>query len=396
MATLAAFSAVLTVVSVSPCGAAQGQALAAVRQKLPLVTVLKPLRRTAVYTITLPGDLIGYYESALHAKVTGYVKQVYVDKGDLVTKGQAMAEIEVPELAANIERQRARVVITRLTYQRLRRVWRSDHRLVAREAVDIAYAKYAEAKGELGILTTLEGYTKIVAPYDGVITGRFADPGALIRAGGGHYGISGTGAFVTPSVTEGSGGHLYGGGPVLSIARIDRLRCYVYVPENVAPAIYKGMPALIRVRALPERGFKAQVARFASSLDLSTRTMLVELDLDNPRHRLYPRMYAKVTLELERHPNAIELPAAAVRGVGGKASVLVVRQGKVIELPVTAGITDGRFTEIVKGLGAEELVASNYSNALADKGEEVTPVLMDIKQVVWEGELKSLQSDADE
>ena len=254
------------------------------------VAVVQPQRKEVTQEITLPGDLVGYYEAALHSKVTGYLTKVLVDKGDWVKQGQVLATLEVPELDQNLARARAQLEITKLTWSRLDRVRTSDPKLVAKEDVDIAYSKYMEAKASVGELETMVGYTSIVAPFDGVITGRFADPGALIRAGGGDLGISGSGAVVSPSALEGAGGHLTGGGPVLSEARIDKLRVYVYVPEGEASAVKIGQPATLTLRAFPGKTFPTKVTRFASSLDLSTRTMLTELDIENPGHRLYPRM----------------------------------------------------------------------------------------------------------
>src|SRR3984957_5439789 len=150
----------------------------------PVVTVVSPNRGSAIRSITLPGDMVGYYESSLYAKVTGYLQSISVDKGDWVKKGQVLATIEVPELQQRVARAEASLDVQRLTYQRLEQVWKSDPRLVARQDVDIAQGKYLEAKADVDELQALVSYTKIVAPFDGIVTGRFVDPGALIKAGG--------------------------------------------------------------------------------------------------------------------------------------------------------------------------------------------------------------------
>jgi membrane fusion protein, multidrug efflux system len=337
------------------------------------VAVVRPERRDAVEAITLPGDLVGFYETALHAKVTGYLKSISVDKGDWVKEGQVLAKIEVPELAQNLERARSSLEITRLTYERLDRVRKSDPRLVAQEDVDIARSKYLEAKAGVGELEAIVSYTKIVAPFDGVITGRFADPGALIKAGGADVGISGSGANISSGALEGAGGHLGGGGAVVSEAKIDKLRVYVYVPEREAGLVSIGMPAALRLRAFPGETFNARVTRFATSLDLATRTMLTEIDIDNPDRRLYPRMYADVTLDLVRHPNAIEVPRSAVQGIGrSDAYLFIVAQNRLARIPVATGISDGSNVEIRSGLKGTELVVQNLSQVLV-AGEEVRP-----------------------
>lgn len=336
----------------------------------PTVNVIHPQRSEMVRSIDLPGDLVGYYEAALHAKVTGYLQSVGVDKGDWVKKGQVLAQIQVPELHSNLARAQASLEITKITYKRLKRVQQSDPRLVSPEDVDLAYAKYQESQASVQTLQTMVAYTQIVAPFDGVITGRFADPGALIRAGGGDFGIDETSGLISPGATEGAGGHRSGGGPILTLADIDKLRVYVYVPEEYYPLIRRGTPAVLRFDEFENRVFKGSVARFATSLDLATRTMLTEIDIDNPNHVLYPRSYAHVTLELIRHAAALNLPAAAIQGSGELARVLVVKQGQLANVPIVTGISDGNRVEIISGLTDESLVVATYSNALSS-GEKV-------------------------
>lgn len=330
----------------------------------PRVVVIRPLRGTVERTITLPGDLVGYYQSALYAKVTGYLKSIYVDKGDWVRAGQVLAVIEVPELDQQLARAQANLVIARLTYQRLQSVWKSDPRLVAREDVDIAYSRFQEARANNDELRALVGYTRIIAPFDGVITERFMDPGALINAGGQR---SATAPMQGPARPGGTAA------PVVSIARLDRLRIYIYVPQDEVGWIRTGMPATLTVQGLTGSHFTGTIQRFAHSLDLSTRTMLTEVDVENPGHKLYPGMYANVTLVLERHPDALRLPASAL---GGDEShqVMVVKNGQLDLAPVSTGITNGRFVEITSGLTDHDLVVQSFSNLL-QPGEKVNFVV---------------------
>src|SRR5271156_1171771 len=290
------------------------------------VDVVHPIRGQIAKDIDLPGDVVGFYEAALHSKVTGYLKSIPVDKGDSVKKGQVLAEIEVPELQSNLARSQASLEMERITYDRLRKVQKDDSRLISQQDVDMAYAKYREAQAAVATLQTMYGYTKIIAPFDGVITGRFADPGALIRAGGGDLGVDETSALISPGTTEGAGGHREGGGPLLTLADIDKLRIYIYVPEASYPFIHIGTPASLTFEEFPERIFKGTVARYASSLDLATRTMLTEVDIDNPKRLVYPRSYAHVTIELVRHSDALSIPASAIQGAGGSARVLIVTE----------------------------------------------------------------------
>jgi membrane fusion protein (multidrug efflux system) len=326
------------------------------------VMVIRPQLGGVERTITLPGDLAGYYEAALYSKVTGYLKSIFVDKGDAVRAGQTLAIIEVPELDQQLARAQASLGIERLTYQRLQRVWQSDPRLVARQDVDIAYGKFQEAKANVDQLRAMESYTRITAPFDGVITERFVDPGALIHAGGPQ---TGTPPMQGPASPGGAGA------PVVSIARLDKLRIYIYVPQGEVDLVRDGMPATVKVQGFDGTRFSGSVARYAHSLDLATRTMLTEVDLENPERKLFPGMYADVTLVLERDADALRLPDSAVGG-DRTHTVLVVRNGRLEEVPVTTGIDDGRYIEITSGLTDKDLVVQTFDASL-HPGQQVEP-----------------------
>jgi membrane fusion protein (multidrug efflux system) len=331
----------------------------------PPITVVQPKRGDVVRSITLPGDLVGFYEAALHAKVSGYLKSIAVDKGDTVTQGQVLAEIEVPELQQKLKRARANLEIRRLTRERLEHVWSSDKRLVAREDVDIAESKFQEAQAEVEELEALLNYTHIVAPFDGVVTGRFVDPGALIQASGSQ-----------PKFASQGSAHAKGESmPVVSIANISTLRVYVYVPENEASDIHEGIPATLILKEFPGRQFTGTIARFTRSLDLSTRTMLTEVDLDNSKHELYPGMYADVRLDLVRHPDVLQLPSTAIGTSESENFVYVVRDNHLVKASVRLGIGTEGWVELTTGVSGTEHVVKNLSPALSD-GELVQPLML--------------------
>jgi len=350
--------ALLTVMAGS-IGCGTGRAAAASAPAAPVVSTVKPRRADLLRTITLPGDLVGIAEAALHAKVTGYLKQIDVDKGDWVKKGQLLATIEVPELEQKLKRARADLEVRRVTYQRLKGVWESDPRLVAREDVDVARGQFFQAQADVEELETLVNYTRLVAPFDGVVTARNVDPGDLIRAGG-RAGTSGPEAAPAPA----------GNAPVLTVADIDPLRVYVYVPEQETGRIRRGMPATLRLQEFPGREFHGSVTRFATALDLSTRTMLTEVDIANPKHELYPGMYADVTIELERHAQALQVPASAVSRSSDHPFVFVVRNGRLKRAPVRLGLANGGWVEVASGLKGDERVVRTATPALSD-GEPV-------------------------
>jgi membrane fusion protein, multidrug efflux system len=342
------------------------QADVATRPAAPRVNVIQPQRGEMVLSVELPGDLVGYYEAALHAKVTGYLKSITVDKGDRVKAGQRLAIIEVPELYSNLERARAELVIQRLTYKRLKDVQDSDRRLISQQDVDMAYARYKQAEAAVHTVETIVGYTQIVSPFDGIITGRFVDPGALVRAGGSDFGVDEASALVSPGATEGAGGHRNSGSPLLTIAKTDRLRLYVYVPGRWCRYIRRGTPATVTFDEVPGMAIKTSVTRYAGALDLTTRTMLTELDIDNADERLYPRMYAHVKLDLVSNPMALRLPISAVSEDRQSAAVQVVNRGVVVRRSVSVGLTEPDYVEITAGLSTGDMVIDPFNTDLKD------------------------------
>jgi membrane fusion protein, multidrug efflux system len=328
---------------------------------VPTVAVTSAERRDVTRTITLPGDLVGNYETALHAKVTGYLRHIDVDKGDWVKAGQVLAEIEVPELEQKLQRARANLAVRSVTYDRLAGVWKSDHRLVAREDVDVALGERDEAKADVDQLEALVGYTKILAPFDGVVTARYADPGALVLGdGAGGQTAAGTDESHGPA----------GAGPVVSMADIGNLRVYIRVPEEEIGQVRRGMSAKLYLRSMPDRPIAGTVTRFANALDLATRTMLTEIDIDNRDHALYPGMYADVTLELERHAGVVTVPPSAVATEGDARFVYAVRDLHLVKLRIRTGLADDDALEVVSGLAEGEQVVRNVSPGLRD-GETV-------------------------
>lgn len=319
------------------------------------VTVIRPERRDLVRTLALPGDVVGFTEAPLYPKVTGYLQRIDVDKGDWVKQGQLLAVIEVPELEQKLKRAQARLEVERLTHERLRKVWSSDRRLVSQEDLDVARGKYEQARADVEELTAMMGYTRVTAPFDGVVTARNADPGALLSETGGASGARGAKL------------------PLLTIADISTVRVYLYVPEQETSAIRAGAPATLTLREFPGREFRGSVTRFTHALDLSTRTMLTEVDIPNPDHVLYPGMYAEATLELERRPDAIVLPASAVQSDGRASWVLAVRDGLLRKVQVGIGLADGGELEIASGLAVDAQVVAHPTANFAD-GERVHAV----------------------
>ncbi len=321
---------------------------------------------------------MAFNEATLYGKVAGYLRSISVDKGDKVRAGQTLAVIEVPEMAkeveqaeaacqealANLKKAKAQLELQTVTYQRYVDVhdrdpeaiskqeideWRNKYEL-AKAEVQLAEAKVTTARANRDRLMTLDRYSRIAAPFRGVVTARFVDPGALIQA-------------ATSSVQA---------QPIVTIQTLDTLRTYVSVPEVEVPKIHKGNEMTLTTAAYPGKVFKGSVTRFAEALDPATRTMKTEIDISNPQGLLRPGMYADVMLVLEKRPNAVVIPDTALETEGDRKFAYIVRDGTAHRVAVETGLDDGTNVEILAGLIDGESVIVTGKEGLAE-GKPVEP-----------------------
>jgi RND family efflux transporter MFP subunit len=303
---------------------------------VPEVQVVKPTRHDVAATLRLPATVSPYNQTTLYSKVSGYLKTIHVDKGDFVQAGQVLAVIEDPELEERYQQAQSEYAIKKVTYERLSNVWKENPDVIAKQDVDLAEAAHLGAKHALEQLAAMLDYTKVRAPYNGVVTARFVDPGALIQA-------------ATSSATQAV--------PLLTIMDMSVLRIYVNVPQEDAPYVKKGTPVSIVLKDSGGKTLEATVTRSTMSLDPGTRTMLVEIDVPNPGHVLAPGMYAEVILILRQHRDALVIPPAALVSDSSAKAVFVVEQGVARKVPVRTDIDDGVWVEITSGLtGSEDVV----------------------------------------
>jgi len=363
---------------------------------LPIAAVQQATRGSIRSSITLSGEFRPYQEVDVHAKVAGYIRQIYVDVGDKVKEGETLAILEVPELNAEVAaaqaamrrsqdsinraekdliRAQSAYTATHAAYTRLKQASLARPGLIAEQELDDALAKdqeadaqvgsaqaaLAEAKSQLSVseadqqrYAALQAYSRITAPFAGVVTKRFADTGSLIQAG-------------TASNTQAM--------PVVSLAQWSRLRLVVPVPESAVPDIHLGSGIDVVVPALG-RTFKGKVARFADALSDETRTMHTEIDVENPNGTLVDGMYAETTLALHQIDNALSVPIEAVKRNGSEGNVLVVDpSGIVEERSIRLGMDDGERIEVLSGLKEkDQVIVGNMSQFQA--GEHVRPELV--------------------
>lgn len=341
--------------------------------------------------LTVAGVFQPFQEIDVHGKVSGYIRRIYVDIGDRVRKGQTLAVLEVPELQAEVAGAQAGVTqtqqnIVRLrnevsmaqagyaavhaNYIRLKQASDQQPGLVAAQELDDALAKdrsaasqvdaaqsaVAAAQGQLGVsraenlrVSSMEQYATITAPYSGVVTMRYADTGALIPAG----------------TAEGLNQ------AVVRLAQSDVLRLRMAVPERDVPLVHIGSQVTVRVQATGQQ-FPGTVVRYTRDVSNATRTMLTEVDVNNPNLTLTPGMYADVTFNLEQKNNALIIPASAVIQGDQPSVMLIDSNHRVQKQPVILGISSGNSQEIASGLQVGDQVIIGGQSEL-QPGQQVVP-----------------------
>jgi RND family efflux transporter MFP subunit len=333
----------------------------------PIVAVAKVKREDLSREITYPAEFRPYVEVELHAKVSGYVDKMNVDFGDKVKAGELLASIEVPELQdeltnaiATEEKAEADYTNANLIYTRLVSVNDQHPNLVAQQDLDTASANeqmsaaaIAAAQAEVGKYKTLVNYTQIVAPFDGVVTRRYADPGALIQAG-------------TSSDTQSL--------PLVRVSDNYLLRLDFPVDVDFVQDVQVGAPVDVHVESLGGKTFTGTVSRFTRDVDDNTRKMITEIEVPNPKLEIDPGMYATVALNVENHSNTLAIPTQAVI-VGATPSVYIVNStGEIEQRPIQVGLETSDEYEVLSGLQEGDLVViGNHSEI--QSGQKVEPKL---------------------
>ena len=324
------------------------------------VHATKPTMSPPVFDFSLPGSSEPITTATLYARTNGYLKTRLVDIGDRVEKGQLLAEIDAPDLdaqllqtRAQLEQFRAALGIARVTFEREKRLL--DQKVVSKQEYDQSEATYNQAvanvkAGEANVqnLTVQQGFEKITAPFDGVITTRFLNDGALIAGGGGT---------TSPSI--------------YTVSAIDVLRVYIYVPQAYVANINPGQEVEVTAPEYPQKIFMGKVSRTADSLDPTARTERVEIQLPSEQGKLLPGMYLSIRFKVEQAEPALVVPASTldIRKEGPRVAV-VGQDGVVKYRPVKLGRDFGITTEIVSGLQGTETLVVNPTTDIVE-GEKV-------------------------
>lgn len=307
----------------------------------PVVRVATVQLASADRVVSLPAEVRADQHATLYAKVSGYVKEVRVDKGDRVRKGDVLAILESPDLDEQVASAQAELVFRKQQLERTLRLAPSGRvsqqdREQAEETVKVAQAALARAQVQ-------KGYEILRAPFDGTITARYADPGALLPA-------------ATGSTTAAQ--------PVLEIGQLDKLRVALQLAQDDAARVRAGDKVSLQITA-DEPPLVAQLSRISHALDPRTRTMLCEIDLPHPPPGLYPGAFVNATIALHGTPRPL-VPTEALLGKAGQLFVPTVQDGHVHLQQVRLGLDDGQNVEVLEGLRGGEVVALNLATDVPD------------------------------
>jgi membrane fusion protein (multidrug efflux system) len=308
----------------------------------PALSIVRAKRGPISRSIALPATLLPHEQAVLYAKVAGYLKTIRVDKGDSVHEGDLLAEIESPELVADLARQKAEVAVADAAYRRASEAQKKAPDLVMPQTVDDAKGKLDVAQATLERTETLLAYTRIRAPLSGIVTKRSVDPGAFI-----------------PAATSGS---VAQSAALLTVMDMRSVRVEIPVPELEVPHVKVGLPVEVTVDELPGRVFHGSVTRFAYALDEASKTMTAEAELPNPKSELRPGMYVRVRIAMEQKTDTLLIPATALVSGKGQDFVFTVSDGRAKRIAVKAGFRDGTSVEILEGLAPDQIVVLAGSN----------------------------------
>jgi multidrug efflux pump subunit AcrA (membrane-fusion protein) len=375
----------------------------------PVVEVIQVKNAPPASDLTVPGTTIPLTQANVYARSNGYLKKRYVDIGDHVRKGQVLAIIDAPDLDQQVDQARAalrqaqsqlaqqqsQLALTRVTWNR----WKvlvakgvfsrqdGDQRETDYNAqianVAAAQRNVQSYEANLGRMIALQQFERVTAPFDGVITARNVDVGALISAAGsggenttsspsaagsptqsGSTNTSGTSGNVNTAATPSTGGAQ--GGTLFSIAAVDRLRILVSVPESYASAVHVGQQAELHFQSFPKQTFYGPVTRTAGSIDLNTRTLLTEIQVDNRAGKLMAGAYVVVGFVDMHGGPEIDIPGDAVVVRGDKNQVALVQNGAIHLQPIDIGRDFGASVEVLNGLKPGDLLVTTVTDEVKE------------------------------
>jgi membrane fusion protein (multidrug efflux system) len=329
----------------------QTSALQDENQAGPHVLVTGVSQSPLTRALSLPATIQGFDQTDVYAKVPGYLKTLAVDKGDRIHQGQVLAILTSPELDQQTANARANYNLALVTDKRNQILLHQS--VIPQQTADDSHYAMLQYKATLEQDIAYQAYETITAPFDGIVTARYIDPGHLVPA----------------NTTPGTPGN----GAIITVSRMAPLRVFAYVPQNIAPFVKDGEAATITARGYAGQKFTGTITRHPEALSPDTRTMLVEVDLPNENQVLYPGMYATAEFTVAMGTGSPMIPDDALVFRDGKVYVPVVRNNQLHLAEVTLGYDNGQMVEITSGINPSDKVAVNVGQAAHD-GENVQPV----------------------
>ena len=317
------------------------------------VGVIRPKAGAPEDELVLPGNIQAFTDAPVYARTNGYLKRWYFDIGARVKSGALLAEIETPEVDQQLRQARAELEtaqannrLAATTADRWKSLLESDsvsHQETEEKVGDLAAKKAAEAAASANVkrLEEMQSWERIYAPFDGVVTARNVDLGSLINAG-----------------SNGSGKELF------HIAAIREMRVYVQVPQAFSRAARPGTPAELALAELPGRRFRGRITRTSNAIDPASRTLMVEVDVDNLDGTLLPGAYVQVHLKLRAADRTLTVPVNVLLFRSEGIGVAAVRDGRIVLLPITIGHDYGDDVEITSGVSAADQLIVNPPDSI--------------------------------
>ena len=314
------------------------------------VNAVHPHRGEVSRLINLPGEVRPLYEVTLFAKVDGYLEKLTVDKGDSVKAGDLIADIDVPELRANLIKYKAELELAQAEFKQMSEAATSNLTAADSEAAKnrlaIASGKLAVAKGNVQYTESMLKYARVVAPFSGIITKRYVDPGAYIPV---------PNAASTPEAAA-----------IVNLTDFKTVRLQVAVPETEATHVKIGQTIRWTADDFPGEHFDGTVTRAYWALDKATKTMLTETQMANPGMKLQPGMLVNARIGIEKKNDALLLPVEALVKEKTNSFIFIFNGGKIKKAPVEVGFNDGTNVEIVTGVKPADLAIMPGQQTLRD------------------------------
>ena len=322
--------------------------------KIQSVEVVKPIKRSFVVEILISGTAKPNQSVVVYALESGYVESIYKDIGDNVKKGDVIAELKNPELTRRFEQKNAYLGSKKSNYERLKSIYDKTPALTPIKMVEDAEAEYLSLIAELNAIQDKLNFLVITAPFNGKITKRLVDNGALVQSG------------LTQTNPQG----------IVELQQINPIRLTVPLPESDVASIAIGDSVKVTFPELPLEQFNVTVSRTAGSLDPASKTMQVEMDINNSNEFIKPGMYAKALLQISgKAVDVLSLPLTTQIIKKKKVFISVVNDGKVEQLVLRKGLSNKDYFEVLNSEINENSLIINMGKGLVQAGQSVNPVL---------------------